>query len=173
MVITMKTPISPRRSASRPAGFIVRVLLVGLAMMVASPAPAQVDDPYKKAGDVAVYLGVLSAQIVRGHPAGHPERTMHGGAPSGEHEYHVVTAVFDATSGDRVSDAAVAMTVSGLGHVGGTRRTLAPMTMAGVVTYGAFVSLPGSDRYEIVVEIKRSGRNAPEKVQFTYLHSVR
>lgn len=50
--------------------------------------------------DLAVYLGVLPAAIVRGHPKAHPETSMHDGAPGGAyHQYHVVVALFDARSG--------------------------------------------------------------------------
>lgn len=37
---------------------------------------------------VVVYLGVLPGEMVRGHPAAHPEVSMHGGASGsrGEHQ---------------------------------------------------------------------------------------
>jgi hypothetical protein len=43
---------------------------------------------------------------------------MHGGAPGGSHDYHLVTAIFDAASAARVSDATVIAKVSGLGLSG-------------------------------------------------------
>src|SRR6266581_7212078 len=65
-------------------------------------ATAADDAPYKLAGGLAVYIGVVPAEIVKGHPSQHAEKTMHGGAPKGAHEYHIVAAVFDATSGSRI-----------------------------------------------------------------------
>lgn len=44
------------------------------------------------------------------------------------------------------------------------------MTIAGTVTYGGFVNLPGSDRYDIAVDISVPGRNAPVRADFTYEH---
>src|SRR4051794_23124619 len=68
-------------------------------------------------GGLAVYIGLVPAEIVRGHPADYPERTMHGGPRphGGEHEYHLVAAVFDAATADRVSDARVSARIAGLG----------------------------------------------------------
>lgn len=162
-----------RRAAS---GWIARIsALFVLAFLTAlsPPAGAAQDEAYRRAGDLAAYLGVLPAAVVRGHPAGHPEGAMHGGAPRGRHDYHLVVALFDAASGARIEDAAVTATISGLGHVGGRRLQLEPMRIAGTITYGEFVSLPGSDRYTITVEIRRPNQAVPTRVDFTYQHPAR
>lgn len=112
----------------------------------------------------------MPATIVKGHPVGHPERDMHGGPPGGRHAHHIVIALFEEPSAKRIEDAEVVATVSGLGHVGGTRITLDPMLIAGVITYGGFVSLPGSDRYAIDLEIRRPGQTAGTRIRFTYEH---
>ena len=125
---------------------------------------------YKESGGLAVYLGILPAEMVKGHTAGHQESTMHGGVPVGRHEYHVLVAVFDAASGERVIDAEVMATISGLGHVGGSLLQLAPMTIENIVTYGNFVDLPGNDAYEIKIIVKRLGKPNPVSVQFSYDH---
>ena len=76
------------------------VLLVGVVLSSVTTGVAA-DDNYKTASGLAVYLGVLPAAMIQGHPRGHPEATMHGGVPSGRHSYHIVVAVFDATTGAR------------------------------------------------------------------------
>lgn len=95
---------------------------------------------------------------------------MHGGAPRGAHEYHIIIAVFDAATTTRVENAKVAATVSRLGHVGQNRLELEPMAIAGTVTYGGFVDLRGDDRYDIAIDISVPGRDAPVRVDFTYQH---
>jgi len=45
------------------------------------------------------------------------------------------------------------------------------MAIAGTVTYGGFVNLPGNDRYQIGVEVRVPGRSAPVRVDFAYEHS--
>ena len=61
------------------------------------------------------------------------------------------------------------MLVSGndrLAEIGGQ---LESMEIAGTVTYGGFVDLPGTDRYDIRVETSVPGRS-PARVDFTYQH---
>lgn len=150
--------------------------LMGLAALLAllaawiTPASAAVDEPYKRAGDFAVYLGVVPAEIVRGHPTAHAEREMHGGAPKGRHDLHLVVAIFDAASGTRIGDAKVEATVSGIGHVGITNVSLEPMVIAETTTYGGYVNLSGNDRYTIKLDIRRPHGSPPASVEFTYGH---
>lgn len=142
-------------------------LLVSTFLVVfvaAGPASAD-EENYKVVQGMGVYLGILPAGMVRG-----PEAGMHGGAPRGGHQYHIIIAVFDADTGARVESAKVTANVSGLGHVGGRSFELEPMAIAGTVTHGGFVNLPGSDRYDIAVDIGVPGHNAPVRVNFTYQH---
>jgi hypothetical protein len=44
------------------------------------------------------------------------------------------------------------------------------MAIAGTVTYGGFVALPGSDRYTIAIEIRQPGVDTPAKTEFSYDH---
>jgi hypothetical protein len=176
--VKIATMMFGRASAPSPAaqrfGFSPRLfalLMAALLIAFAAPHAALADDNYKVVDGLAVYLGVLPAAMVKGHPPGHPEATMHGGVPRGAHEYHLVIAVFDAATGARAENAEVTASVSGLGHVGESRLNLEPMAIAGTVTYGEFVNLPGNDRYQIGVEIGVPGRNAPVRVDFAYEHS--
>jgi hypothetical protein len=100
---------------------------------VAAPASAGDDENYKVSEGLGVYIGVLPAALIKGHPTTHPEATMHGGVPSGARKYHLVIAVFDAASGDRVENAKVAATVSELGHVAERRFELEPMRIEGSI----------------------------------------
>jgi len=136
-----------------------------------SLATAADDAPYKLAGGLAVYVGVVPAEIVKGHPSGHAEQTMHCGAPKGAHEYHIVAAVFDATSGSRISDATVSAQISGIG-LSGTKKKLDPMEIANTVSYGGFFDLPGHDLYTIGLTIERPGQPKPVSLEFKYDHRI-
>jgi hypothetical protein len=143
-----------------------------LFLLVASwtgTAVAASDGPYKLAAGLAVYVGVVPAEIVKGHPSQHAEKTMHGGVPKGAHLYHVVIAIFDATSGARVSDASVTAQVSGVG-LAGARKKLDPMEIASTVTYGGYFDLPGRDLYTIGLTIERPGQPKPVRLEFKYDH---
>jgi hypothetical protein len=142
-----------------------RTAMVGAAIVAGSvvagtAALAQAADDYTRtAGGLTVYLGVMPAEIIKGQP------TMHGGAPAGPHEHHIVVAIFDAASRARVSDATVTARVSGLG-LSGSEKTLEPMNIADTITYGAFFNLPGADLYTISVSIRRPGSQQPVVLDF-------
>jgi hypothetical protein len=127
------------------------------------------NDQVKTAGGVTVYLGVVPAEIVKGLPAtGTREQPMHGGVPKGPHEYHFVAAVFDATSGARISDADVTAEVAGLG-LSGSKKRLEPMQIAGTTTYGGFFDLPGFDLYNVKLSVQRADTR-PAVLEFKYDH---
>lgn len=155
------------------AGRQLRRLLyaLGMALTGLAAGPLQAADPgqYRIADGFSVYLGVLPAQMVAGHPPGHPEATMHDGAPAGEHSYHLMIAVFEADSGARVSDLEATARVSALGLVG-PRRTLEPMEIAGAITFGNYFELSGGGPYRIDVEFRRVGAAEPVQVRFEYAH---
>ncbi len=94
---------------------------------------------------------------------------MHGGIPSGKHAYHLVVAVLDAKTGDRVSDATVFARIAPLGF-SGKRKLLEPMAIAQTTTYGEFFDLPSSDSYVLNVEIKRPHIGKTVKADFTFHH---
>ena len=153
---------------ARRAVIAVAVALA-LGATTASSVAAQ-DGQSKEAQGLVTYLGVLPASMVKGHDPAHAESTMHGGSPSGQHEYHLLVAVFEASSGSRVDDADVFATITGLGHVGGMRVQLEPMKIADTTTYGNFVNFPGADLYTIRVTVRRGGASHPVAFQFSYDH---
>ncbi|HEY7609993.1 MAG TPA: hypothetical protein VIF14_12230 [Alphaproteobacteria bacterium] len=140
-----------------------------LALVPATAANAQ---QYRAVGGLAVYLGVIPAQVLRGHTPGRlPQPPPHGRAPRGVHQYHLTAALFDEKTGERVSDARVSATIAGLG-LAGSRIELKAMQIEGTVTYGGYFNLPGEDRYTIRIEMRRPNRPAVTAV-FTYEHRLR
>jgi hypothetical protein len=125
----------------------------------------------KTAAGLTIYLGVVPAEIVKGPPThvslskGPHEYDIISKSP---HDYHFVAAIFDATSGERVSDAVVTAEVSGLG-LSGSKEKLEPMQIAGTAAYGGFFDLPGSDLYTVKLTVERTG-TSPAVLQFRYDH---
>lgn len=148
---------------------IAAAVVLALGAMTAPGVAAQDGQSQEEQG-LVTYLGVLPASMVKGHDPTHAESTMHGGSPAGQHEYHLLVAVFDAATGSRVDDAEVFATVTGLGHVGGTRVQLEPMKVADATTYGNFVNFPGADLYTIEVRVRRGGASRPVAFAFDYDH---
>jgi hypothetical protein len=147
------------------------VVLPGLSLISSRNAIAADTDQSKTVGGLTVYLGVMPAEIIRGPPMhGHISKGPHDYRVTSKspHEYHIVAAIFDAASGERVSDAAVTAEVSGLGLSGGKKR-LEPMQIAGTTTYGSFFDLPGADLYTVKLTVERGGAS-PAIFQFKYDH---
>lgn len=148
--------------------FAVPLAVVVAAMApVARPALAAAHDLYQRAFGVEAYIGVVPAEITKGHKATQPEGPMHGGVPRGSNRYHLVAALFDATSGERITNAAVSAQVSRIG-VAGPKTTLDPMTIAGTITYGGYFELPDPSLYSIVLTIIRPGVSQPITLKFAY-----
>ena len=124
-----------------------------------SNAVAQADNQ-KIAGGIAVYLGVLPAAMIQGHPKDHSEPAMHGGIPRGRGAYHVMAAVFDAENGERIENAKVKARVSPLG-LASVMRSLEPMQIAGTVTYGNYFTIRADEPYRILISVVRAGQPAP------------
>ncbi len=147
---------------------IVITLLVSL---VAVPAvSAATASEHRVVDGVSIYLGIVPAEIVRGHPRGHPESEMHGGPQAGEHVFHLIIALFDEQTDKRISDARVSASVSEINHPG-SQRTLEPMLIAGTIAYGNYFDLPGSGPYRIVVQIRRPGQPGVIEAEFLFKHA--
>lgn len=121
------------------------------------------------ADGLAVYFGVIPAEIVAGHKKTHPEAEMHGGPPASEHAYHLMVAIFDQATGQRITDAQVSARLSPLGLVG-AMKSLDRMSVGDAVTYGNYFDLPGRGPYRFDVEILRSGATKPVRVRFALEH---
>jgi len=150
------------------------VLVAALAWALAGVNTATAADTrdHKAAGGLSVYLGVLPAAMIQGHPKDHPEEAMHGGVPRGRHAYHVMAAVFDADSGERSEDARVEARVMPLGLAGVTRR-LQPMVIADTITYGNYFIMRGDGPYQIRISVTPAGAAQPVVLEFSYEHQIR
>jgi len=134
-------------------------------------AAAQSGDQ-KTAEGISVYLGVLPAAMLQGHPINHTEQAMHSGVPRGRDAYHVMAAVFDAANGKRIENARIEARVSPIGLAGVTR-TLEPMQIAGTVTYGNYFTIQPNESYRILISIARDGETKPLTLEFSHEHRTR
>lgn len=141
----------------------------GMLGLSSAPVSAAHPDLYQVVDNIAIYIGLMPAAIVAGHPRSHAETTMHGGVPRGKHRTHLVVAAFDASTTERITDATVYATVVELG--GGMRRTpLAQMTIGDVVTYGDYIHLPDEGYYRIKIEIILADSKKKVEAVFTHQH---
>jgi len=142
------------------------VIFLGLASATTTAA----DTAYHRTVDgIAVYIGIVPGELIRGHPPKHPEATMHGGVSVGES--HLTVAVYDAKSRQRIRNAAVAARVTDDRGISNVRKKLEPMLIAGSPTFGNYFSLPGAGPYRIEIEIQVPGRTKAVIATFTWARS--
>lgn len=142
-----------------------------LCLLALNAAGAATEPPetFQSVDGVAIYLGVMPAQIVRGHPPAQQEDRMHGGIPEGRNSVHLVVALFDEASGKRIEGAQITAEVSELG-LGGKSKKLDTMRIADTVTYGSYFDIAGEKTYRIRLSIRLPGRTQPIEASFTHRH---
>lgn len=133
-----------------------RGLLAGILALSAMASPAADTGLNKVVDGVAIYIGVLPAEMVKGHPGTHPEGVMHDGISAGKNRYHLVVALFDEkANGKRIGGAQVKARISEFG-LPGQEKKLDPMLIAGTVTYGNYFAMPNPGPYRINLEIRHA-----------------
>ncbi len=145
--------------------------VIPLLVMALWGGPALADDHngYIVDGGIAMYYAMAPTEMILGHPKGHPETGMHGGVPAGRHAHHLLVALFDAESSERIVNAKVTATVTETGLPGDTK-ALEPMEIAGAMTYGNYFQTTGKTLYRVSVTIHRQGENQPHTIEFEYAH---
>jgi len=151
---------------------LLKAGLTAIVIMIVSASPAVAADYYKTAGSLAVYLGVLPAEVVQGHSPEHPEGKMHGGVPSAKRQHHVMVAIFDTKEGSRISIAEVTARVTEIG-LGSVEKKLALMTVDKAESYGNYFSMGSAGPYRIDIEIRRPDSTTPAKTSFEFSHPRR
>ena len=152
----------------------MKVLKTALAaiMTIFAVGTAHSADYFKTAGTLAVYLGVLPAEMTQGHSPEHPEGKMHGGVPSSKRQHHVVIAVFDTKDGSRITNAEVTARVGEIG-LAPVQKKLERMAIDKTISYGNYFSMGSPGPYRIEIEILRPGSSSPVKTGFEYSHPRR
>jgi hypothetical protein len=143
--------------------------LLVLLSSLSDPAKAASPSDSQTVDGVSIYLGVIPAEMVRGHPAEHAESTMHGGRPRESDQFHIVIALFDAKTGARITNADVSAIVRETG-LAGVEKKLEPMEIAGTLTYGGYFGMAGRGPFRIVVTIHMPSPARDLKATFEHRH---
>ncbi len=137
--------------------------------LIAGASLASDLDRYKVADGIGIYLGVMPTDLIADHPLEHTEDAMHGGVPLGEHHHHVMVALFESKTGERITDAEVKAHVREFGLAGQVKE-LEPMTIAGALTFGNYFELRYRARYVISIRVRRPGSPRVIESRFEYDH---
>ena len=151
------------------------LVLAGSILGAGSPVGAGEASQSVTSHGLTLYFGVIPAAIAEGVAGRESEPNMHGGPPAAPHAQHLVVAIFNAVTGQRVTDAVVSARISLPGH-DLPEQTLQPMEISGTVTYGNFFDLSQPGVYRIRLSI--SGTKAvpavakPIVIDFLYDHPI-
>lgn len=139
-----------------------------VSLLGAGPAAAQDAQRHKVVEGLDIHYGVLpAAAVARVHAQDSPEGRMHGGVPSGKHDYHLEIALFDAAGGKRITDARVWATVGEVG-LAGKRKELEAEQFNDAVSFGNYFAMRGEGPFRIVVEVKLPGGAKAVEARFDH-----
>ncbi len=119
---------------------------------------------------MTIELGVVPLKRVKEEHAtlpGDPE-AMHGGTTANSSSAHIVVALFDAKTGVRIADAEIQASVGNPGHSRDSYTSLEPMEMGGVISYGNYFMIQGTDALRIHLVIHRPGVTRAIEAEFSY-----
>ena len=117
-------------------------------------------------GGMDFYLGFMPAQNLLQLPKGSPERTMHGGVPSGAGYYHVNVSLFDGMTRAPINDAQIKMQFEQRGLTS-IETELQPM-LSGLGSYGKFIKPQPETSYLITLHIARPGATRDVEAKFEH-----
>lgn len=133
--------------------FIQRAFLA-LTYWTMLHASANAAEMSKTIDGIEIFYGVVPAQVVAKSTGKHDPK-MHGGKLRSTGSHHLVVSLFDAKSGERISDARVTASVTPLGMTPSQKR-LEPMQVNDTTTYGNFFDFPASSSpFRIELNITR------------------
>jgi len=96
---------------------------------------------------------------------------MHGAHPAAAHNHHLIVAIFNSITGERVTDASVTAKVTQPGFEP-PEKPLEPMKIADSITYGNFFDLAKPGIYRIRLSISRLGSARPVMIDLLYDHPI-
>ena len=144
------------------------LIALSLAFGMARAAALNPVQPIRLDG-MELFFGIIPAEIVRGHPRDHEERSMHGGVPLGKGVHHLLVSVFDSKTRARITDATLTGSVTETG-MAPQRKPLSAMPFGGAMSYGNYFAMPNQGPYEIVVNVQRPGGSKAATARFKYWH---
>jgi len=148
------------------------LVLISVAFFNPLATASDAPENFQVVNGVAVYLGVMPAQVIEGRHKTRKETKKHKRALKKEHRDHVVVALFDNATGKRIENAKVKASVMEFG-LGAKQKKLERMKIAGTITYGNYFDMPSKDIYHIKIQIRRPGIKDVIEAKFTHKHFVK
>ena len=144
---------------------IVAMLLV--QNLITSPARSEEPAQRITSHGLTVYFGMVPAAIAEGIAGS----SLHGVQPTAAHSQHLIVAIFNSGTGERVTDATVTAKITQPGFEP-PEKPLEPMKIADTVTYGNFFDLSRPGVYRIRLSVSRTGTARPIMIDLLYDHPI-
>ncbi|MCC7482135.1 MAG: hypothetical protein IT541_11500 [Hyphomicrobiales bacterium] len=152
-----------------PISKIASMIAIVAAFLPQGSAQADTANGYAVDHGVAIYYALAPAEMIAGHPTGHAEAEMHGGVPASVHAHHLIAALFDAKSFERITDAKITATVGEVG-LATISKELEPFTVNGALTYGNYFEFRPRTQYRVHLTVARNGATANAETEFEFDH---
>jgi len=140
--------------------------LLFVSLFKVSSVHAEHSHQHIKAMGIDVYLVVMPAEMISGHPKYHPESLMHReNRIENKNQFHITIGVIEAKSGLRLQNLDVSARVIS-GDYKGPVKTMENMQMGGEHSFGNYFIIPGLGAYQ--VEVKIQHRNKSDMLIVTF-----
>jgi len=134
-----------------------RIIFAGL--ISTNSVYAEHSHQHVKAMGIDVYLVVMPAEMISGHPEDHPESLMHReNRIENKNQFHISVGVIEAKSGFRLQNLDVSARVIS-GDYQGPVKIMENMQMGGKHSFGNYFMIPGSGAYQVEVKIQHKGQS--------------
>lgn len=117
---------------------------------------------------VTFYYGVVKGNTVKEHSTAHTEANMHKGPPASTASYHIVLALFETTSNQRITDATVEVRLGPSSTPAYAWLQMEAMRDVGSESFGRYVELPNPGQYPVEFRVNKDGRTNLITARFTF-----
>lgn len=147
-------------------------ITTAIALVFLNIQPVQADDSprHQIVDGVNVYLGVMPTAMIQDQHDMPKAKLEHQGQSSEAEFHHILIALIDAQTGQRLSPISIDAEVSGLGGLAAQFKSLEAMNIHRTVSYGNYFHFPDRGSYRLRFTIHLSGRDSPVVTEFMYSH---
>ena len=154
---------------------ITLAVIAVLGLVFAGSAAARAEESSQSVSEqgLRAYFGFVPSAVAQDPARSGGATSQHGAPAPGEHSYHLIVAIFNAATEERITNATVTASV----HLhqparGAPAKTLDPMKIGDTISYGNFFELPRGGVYRIRLSVAREGRPRPDVIDLTYDHHI-
>jgi|GEM_PF-5040036 len=107
---------------------------------------------HRHAGGLSIYMGMIPTELIQEREIPR-EAKMHGGIPQGKNRYHFVVALFNDSTGERITNMKVSAKLSGI-DLSTKTKSMERMEVNGMVTFGNYFSIDKKTPFKIRLKLE-------------------